>query len=94
MKRITLGGVDVATEVTFPNWCRRATMYFFTNAGKVATVGSHGNPIDANFAPVVANDYWNIFVDRDPNEGGKGPASLFLASGTAGTVVLVIAESG
>jgi hypothetical protein len=89
---VVLGGVDVATEITFPNRTRRATVFFETDDGKVAFSGTDGAAIDAAHATVTADQYWMVLIDRD-GHGGKGPASLFLATSAGGTTVRVIAEA-
>ena len=90
----TLGGIDVATRLDFPNNARRVRVQFLTNAGKVATEGTDGAAIDANFYPVAADTEWSLFVDQDPQTGGRGPKSVFLASGVASTVVRCVCEAG
>ena len=90
----TLGGIDVATRLDFPNNARRVRLQFVTNPGKVATEGSDGAAIDPNFYPVAADTEWSLFVDQDPQEGGRGPKSILLASGVAATVVRAVCEAG
>ena len=88
----TLGGIDVATRVDFPNAARRVRLQFVTNAGKVATSGTDGAAIAATNYPVAADTDWALVVDRD-GEGGRAPASIYVASGVAATVVLAICEA-
>lgn len=88
----TLGGIDVATRIDFPNAARRVRLQFVTNAGKVATQGTDGAAIDATNYPVAPDADWALVVDRD-GEGGRSPASIFIASGVAATAVLAICEA-
>lgn len=91
--RFQLGGIDVATKLNVPNAGRRVTLYFETNAGKVATSGTDAVAIGTTVAPVVANNYWAIGVDKDADARGKGPAPLYVASPVADTWVVAIVEA-
>lgn len=94
VKKITLGGSNVATQLNFPNNARRVRMYFETNAGKVATTGTDGGAIDAAHMLVANDTDYDVWVDRDTQDGGRGPASLYIASATGSTVVRVLCMSG
>lgn len=94
MITFTTGGANVATQLNMPNNTRRLTLFFVTDPGKVATAGTDGGAIDAAHATVEADRYFAIFVDRDPQEGGKGPASAFIATAAGGTTVRAICEAG
>ena len=90
----TLGLADVATRIDFPNNARRVRLQFVTNAGKVATTGTDGAAIDASNYPVDADTDFPLLVDQDQVAGGRGPASIFVASATGSTVVKAVCEGG
>lgn len=92
--RFQLGAGDVLTRLDFPNATRKVTVFFETNAGKVATTGSDGQAIGAAFASVDADSYWSMCVDQDADERGRGPASIYLASAVGSTWVVAIATAG
>ena len=86
---------DVLTRLDFPNNTRRVRLIFSTNAGKICTTGTDGALIGAAaFWPAAADTEIAIFVDKDPAELGKGPASIFVTSATATTTVTALCESG
>jgi len=90
----TMGGSNVATELNLPNACRRVRLHFITNAGKVATEGTDAAAIDAAHMLVTNDVDYDIWVDRDTADGGKGPAPIYVASATGSTVVRALCMAG
>jgi hypothetical protein len=89
------GAIDVLTRVDFPNAARRVRILFSASDGKIATEGSDGAAIGAApFWTATADTEVSIFVDRDGSEGGRGPASLYLTSGSATVTVTLLCEAG
>lgn len=90
----TLGNANIATLVKIPNYGRKVSLYFVTNAGKFAFKGDDNTTINAAHAPVdVANAWFVVSVDSDALEGGKGPRNLLVASAVGGTVVHMLVEA-
>jgi hypothetical protein len=90
----TLGASNVATRIDPPNNCRRLTVFFETDAGKLAFKGTDAVAIDASAIPVDADRWFQVYADQDQREGGKGPAPIYIATATGGTTVYVVAEAG
>ena len=94
-KVITLGGIDVATEVKLPIWSRRLSARFVGQAGKYANTGTDGAAIVADHQTVVKDCLHSFSTDHSGRAGlDRDVVSAFLASPVAGTVVRLTIEMG
>jgi len=87
------GAANVATKVNIPNAGRKVTVFFVTDPGKIAIDGVDTDPIDAAHATVDADRYFEMAVDQDADERGKGPAAVYVATAAGGTTVKAIVEA-
>ena len=93
--RTTLSATpDVATKFTLPRNARRIIVQFITNAGKIAWTGTDAVAIGSSYLTVVSNTPYVFTIG-----GGMGnrkidetATAIYLASGTASTVVEIIVE--
>lgn len=93
--RIVLSATpDNCTKVNLPRNCRRIILQFITNSGKIAFSGTDAAAIGSSYMTVVSNTPYVITVG-----GGMGnrkidetAPAVYLASGTASTVVEVLVE--
>ena len=90
----TLGGSDVATKVNVPNNGRKVTLYFVTNPGKFAHTGTDAAAIDSAHMLVRADEPYEVWLDQDTLDQGKGPGELYVAAAIASTVVRLHVEAG
>jgi hypothetical protein len=91
LKRITLGGSDVLTEVQLPDTAATVSFRFITNAGKVAVTGSDAGAIGSDYGTIDA-DTWVEMQWRGRASSRSQLTSVYLASGTGSTVVEVSLE--
>jgi|10_taG_2_1085330.scaffolds.fasta_scaffold01789_4 hypothetical protein len=88
--RLTLSStVDELTEVTLPKSASRVSVQFITNAGKLTFAGTDGAAIGSHYASIAADSWSEVtWSNRTP----APQDNLFLASGTASTVVEILIE--
>ncbi len=91
VKRITLGGSDVATEVELPEASGIVSLHFISNDGKAAFVGVDLDPIFVDYATIPA-DTWVELRWKPGVQNNTGRTSIFLASATGSTVVEVLVQ--
>ncbi len=91
LKRITLGGSDVLTEVQLPDAASTVSVRFITNAGKLAVTGSDAGAIGSDYGTIPA-DTWVEMQWRGRASSRSQLTSVYLASGTGSTVVEVSLE--
>lgn len=90
-QRITLSGTpNNATKITLPRDTKKVSLKFETNAGKVSNAGTDGAAIDSTDHATCAADTWHTFDISRLSHGF--PAAIYVASGTASTVVQVLPE--
>ena len=89
--RFTLGGTDVATKVNIPHTATKGTVRFETNDGKLATTGTDGGAVSANYI-ICAGDTTNEFSLMDGIRSSQGVTAFYVASATGSTVCSVIIE--
>jgi hypothetical protein len=76
------------TEVTLPQFCNQMTVRFVGAAGKIADVGTDGQPIGGVFLTVSADTSAEIDLFNRP--GNTARQVRYFASGTANTVVQIL----
>ena len=90
-ERITLSATpDVTQQVTLPVWARKVSIIPQGAAVKFAMAGTDGGALGSDFLtiPDATSFYRELNAPLDRNTG----ASMYLASGTASAVFVVIAE--
>ena len=90
IKRFTLGGADVAHEILVTGEARACTVRFVAADGKLAVETSSDN-IHADYIDLDA-DTANEFSLGDGIASAKGVGSIYVASGTLGTVCVCMVE--
>lgn len=91
VKRITLGAIDVLTEIELPSDTGKVSVQFITNPGKVAFTGEDEELIGSHYASVT-NDAWFQINWSPLNLRNTGRTSVYLAGDVDDTVVEVLVE--
>jgi len=90
IQRVTLGGVDVLTEIKLPADGRKATILWESNAGKLTHTGTDAGAIGAEFFTVPADTAFELVYSMGIS--AADPLSIYAASGTGSTVICVCLE--